>query len=240
MPPLFAKLATHQEVSIMSKNPLHPRFLIGWGLAWLLSLACSLPFLGRHPTAPAPTNDLRLLFQDDFTDASGGWATFTDPDGSVTVTDQALRIQVNVPSTIIWSTPDLDLQDVRIEVDAFKADGPDDNLFGVVCRYLDPNHFYLLAISSDGFYGIAKFTPEGETLLTGESMEYSDAILQGEATNHITALCQGNRLSLRVNDILLVEAVDNAYSHGDIGLLAGTFDLPGTTILFDNLLVLQP
>ena len=34
--------------------------------------------------------------------------------------------------------------------------GPDDNDFGIICRYIDDNQFYYAIISSDGYYGIVR------------------------------------------------------------------------------------
>ena len=47
-------------------------------------------------------------------------------------------------------------EDLRIEVDVSKQNGPDDNAFGVLCRYQDPENFYYFLISSDGFGGIGR------------------------------------------------------------------------------------
>jgi hypothetical protein len=71
-------------------------------------------------------------------------------------------------------------------------------------------------------------------------MEYSDAIIQGNVANRITADCIGNTLTLYVNDTQLLSVQDTSLSSGDVGLIAGTFDTPGTDIHFDNFIVRQP
>jgi hypothetical protein len=47
-------------------------------------------------------------------------------------------------------------------------------------------------------------------------------------------------LALFVNGRLVAEAQAAEWQSGDIGLIAGTYDLPGTDVLFDNFSVLQP
>jgi hypothetical protein len=68
----------------------------------------------------------------------------------------------------------------------------------------------------------------------------SEAINQGEATNHIRADCVGEQLSLYINGALVTQAVATNWLGGDVGLIAGTYDKPGTNILFENFSVLLP
>lgn len=188
-------------------------------------------------TAPAAT----VLFQDNFSNPASGWDRVNVKDGITDYTAEgAYRILVNLPNTDVWSNPGLTFTDVRIEVDATKVGGPDDNDFGVQCRYQDDNNFYFFLISSDGYYAIGKVKDGEQILLSGESMDYSDAVLQGMATNHIRADCVGAHLALYVNGVTLAAVEDGDLTQGDVGLMAGTFDQPGTDILFDNFTVLQP
>jgi hypothetical protein len=73
-----------------------------------------------------------------------------------------------------------------------------------------------------------------------EKMQTSDVIRQGQATNRIRATCNGSLLGLSVNGYDLVEVEDVDFTAGDVGLIAGTFETPGTDILFDNFKVLKP
>ena len=210
----------------------------------LLGTACSLSNLTSKAT-PAPQGqtapNAKVLFQDDFSNPDSGWDRVHESDGVTDYTgDGAYRIQVNTPNLDVWANPGLKFTDVRVEVDATKVDGPDDNDFGVLCRYKDLGNFYFFIISSDGYYAIGKVYQGDQTLLTGDSMSPSDAILQGAATNHLRADCVGSRLTFYVNGVKLAEVQDDAFAEGDVGLMAGTFDQPGTHILFDNFTVLQP
>ena len=181
-----------------------------------------------------------LLFLDDFDDPVSGWQR-TQRDDYVTDYDSGIyQITVMTPSLVVQSTPELTFGDVAIDVDAKKASGPDDPNFGVICRFQDNNNYYVLQISGDGYAAIYKLKDSEWTLLSGEELQYSDAILQGDATNHLHAECAGDTLSLYVNDQFLISAQDADFTTGYVGLLAGTYDTPGADIWFDNFTARQP
>jgi hypothetical protein len=181
-----------------------------------------------------------VLFKDDFSDPASGWMQGEDEYGITEYSDGRFRILVNSDVTGKISIPRLFFTDVIIEVDATKVAGPDDNDYGVICRYQDENNFYLFEISSDGYYSIGKYKDNQLLLIGMEQMQTSDMIRQGQAANRIRASCIGTLLSLSVNGQKLSEVEDADFSAGDVGLIAGTFETPGTDILFDNFKVLKP
>jgi len=124
--------------------------------------------------------------------------------------------------------------------DAVKAGGPDDNDFGVICRYQDVDNFYFFIISSDGYYGIGKTVDGVQELIGTDQMNPDDAINQGDANNHIKADCVGSHLVLHANGAKLADVEDTSLSSGDVGLIAGTFDEAGADIHFDNFVVRKP
>jgi hypothetical protein len=210
-----------------------------WGL---YSYSSTLDFL--HPTTSSPNTDqdtTNLLFTDDFSNPNSGWDRVNETDYLSDYYENAYRILVNKEMMDIWANPEnLSFADVSIEVDATKNGGPDDNDFGVICRYQDLNHFYTGIISSDGYYGIIKSTSDGSETLGRDSLDYSDLIHQGLATNHIRFDCIGDVLTLYVDGEQLDQQTDNEYTYGNVGLTAGTYKTPATDILFDNFKVYQP
>jgi len=181
--------------------------------------------------------DGSILFQDDFSKVKSGWDRWTGDEGSTDYLNGNYRIHVNRSNWDQWATPYANFQDVSIEVDATKISGTDDNNFGIICNYVSSDQFYMLLISSDGYYAIQKNTPEGYLVLSDVYFLASDLINQGNASNHIKADCAGGRLALTVNGSLLSEVTDFDYMSGDVGLLAGCFDETDTEILFDNFIV---
>lgn len=182
-----------------------------------------------------------LVFQDDFSDIHSGWDQVDAPDYSTNYYQGAYRILVNTEMSDSWANPPkLSLGNVRVEVEATKNGGPDDNDFGLMCRYLDIDRYYYAVVSSDGYFGIIKSTSESTEILGRDSLEYSDVIKQGTATNHIRFDCVGDELTLYINEQLLDQQTDGEYATGNVGLIAGSYNTPGTDILFDNFRVYAP
>jgi hypothetical protein len=184
--------------------------------------------------------DDSVLFHDDFSDTSSGWDSVRNGDGMTDYDANTYRIVVSQPNTDYWGNPGQDYEDVRVEVDAAKNDGSDNNDFGIICRYQDKSSFYAFLVSSDGFYAIAKVVGGEYNLLGLDGMLPSDAIQQGQATNHVRADCVGTTLTLHVNGQQVYSVEDDTYASGDVGLIAGTFDEPGTDIRFDDFVVYRP
>jgi hypothetical protein len=205
------------------------------------TLACQqVSSIAGESQAINQDNAGRLLFQDDFSDAKSGWDSLINEDGITDYDNGQYRILVNTTNTDVWANPGLNFTNTIIEVDATKAGGDDNNDLGVICRYKDGNNFYFFVISSDGYYGIGKFKDGQQVLVGMESMPPTDAVRQGNATNHIQAECNGSTLRLVVNGQQLAETTDSDFTSGDAGLLAGSFENPGTDILFDNFIVREP
>ena len=229
----------------MPRKPIFILFSIL--LSGMLFAACQFqPSPTPLPASPQPTtlstDKLTVLFRDDFSHPDSGWDTMHEKDATITYTDQgAYRIWLNYPHTVIWGNPGLSFTDSRIEVDAIKAAGPDNNQFGIICRYQDADNFYFFIISSDGYYGIGKTKDGQQTLLTDDgNMTFSSSIAKGHTPNHLRADCVGHSLALWVNGHVLATVQDADFTRGDVGLLVGTFNEPGADILFDNFAVYQP
>ena len=182
-----------------------------------------------------------VLFEDDFSETSTGWGTMEKAGGEIEPNYGGLVFSVYLPNFMFWSVNGGDFADVRINVDAVLMEGPVNDNFGVICRYQDEENYYGFLLSHDGYYGIFKYI-NGNMVTASEegNLAYSEAIRQGGVVNHIEAICQGNTLSLSVNDTLLASVVDDSFTSGKIGLIAGAYDSPGVNVLFDNLKVYQP
>jgi hypothetical protein len=219
---------------------------------WVLSIvillsACSgymnptplMPTLGIGSEQGLPPSV--VLYSDDFSNPQSGWQLSQDVRGSRSAYEhQALRIVVNEVEMDYWSEAPVDYRDGRFAVDASKLGGPDDNYFGIFCRMTDSLDYYAFLISSDGYYGIAKVKSGNYLLLNADAMDFSPMIMKGRGTNRVRADCIGSHLSLYVNGELLVEVQDDDFSVGKLGLIAGSHEVIGVDILFDNFTVYQP
>lgn len=189
------------------------------------------------PTETALLNSTQAstnLFFDDFSDPSSGWQTYEGDNGKMMYQSGSFQILVDIPNWLMISRPGRYAGTVSIKTEAYKSSGPDENIFGAVCRYVDEYNFYFLVISSDGYYGIVKLV-NGETKIIGASaMSYSSYINQGRTSNSIQAVCAQNNLSLYANGTLLTTVQDDDFDYGEVGLLVGSYTQYGVNILFDN------
>ncbi len=210
-------------------------------LAILISLVAALAIGCTMPIAASPIKPKSgtVLFQDDFSSPLSGWDHTQYEQGISDYYGGAYRILVEALDLNIWSTPHKNYADVRIEVDAGKLNGPDENRLGLVCRS-DGRNYYFFLISSDGYYGLGLFGAGEAKLLGQNAMQRSDAIRTGMAVNHLRLDCNGDTLTGYVNGRKLAQAKDAILKQGDVGIVAGTFQKPGADIIFDNFVVFAP
>ena len=195
---------------------------------------------GCAPIAIQPKNG-NILLIDDFSSNLNNWTIWENDAGSaVSYFQQGLVFIVNIPQYDYISVPNGKFGDVRIEATENKLTGPDDNDFGIICRYQNEKNYYGFIISSDGYYGIIKVKDGKYELLNSKSLEFNPMIHTGNEFNHLRMDCIKNTISSYVNDIKLAEVTDPDFLNGQVGLLAGSFSNPGIAILFDNFLVLEP
>lgn len=216
------------------------------GLGWIAALlilttlaACAAP--ADEPDAcDAPG----ILFTDDFSgDLDCGWATYNRGGGAAGMENAAMQLSASQAGQIWWTNPGRDFDDVVIAAEARQVAGPNNNAYGLICRYQNEENFYVFLISGDGYYAIGKYQSGGETityLTENGQFQPSDAINVGVASNELRVSCIGSELSLEVNGIPLVTVTDPTFVTGDIGLAASTLEAGATIIEFDNVQVTAP
>jgi len=197
---------------------------------------CALP-LTQSAAPGIPSGS--VLYQDDFSTTASGWDRLAHDGGIMDYDGSGYRILVTAEGANVWSTPNRDFRDARIEVDAGKLGGPDSNRIGLICRDDGASHYFFV-IGSDGYYGLGIFTGGKAALLGQAAMQPSEAITQGTAVNHLRLDCHGSNLSGYVNGVKVAQVQDATLTQGEVGVLAGAFSEPGPDIVFDNFVVLQP
>jgi len=196
--------------------------------------ACS----GNSGPVSAPAN---ALYFDNFASVDSGWTRLQNELGIADYAEGYFHIAVNKASTLLIANPGQAFPgDVSIEVDARKIGGSDDNFFGVVCHYVDPDNYYLFMITSDGYSGIAMRKGGVDTLISpGKNFLKMVGIKKGKATNHIQADCIGEKLVLYANGKQVSLAYDSTLTGGDVGMAARSGKLEGgIDIRFDNFTVM--
>ena len=212
-----------------------------------LAALCSLILLavGCAPLRPEEAAATRTanLYSDDFADTNSGWDRFQNDTGATDYSNVGYVIFIKRPNIIKWANPNQKFQnDIKIEVDAKRAEGPEDNAFGVICRYQDPDNFYYFYISSDGYAGIGRKVQGTFNIISAPDgkLVKVEAVTGGTTTNHLRADCIGSTLSLYVNSTPVATAFDAAFSGGDVGLIARTYADGGADIIFSKFRVSQP
>lgn len=205
-----------------------------------ISLILSLLLISSCSQGSLFTEKGDLLFRDSFSTPNSGWVRYGDELYTADYVNGVYQIEINAPNYEAWSVPGLEFTDVHIDVKVKKSSGPDDNVYGVICRYNKPNDFYFFLMSSDGYAGIGLYKDGERTLLTGERMLPAEAIIPGTSSNDLKAECVGEELRLIINNVEVYAVQSSALSNGDVGLIAGTYEHPGVVIEFDDFRVNLP
>ena len=138
--------------------------------------------------------------------------------------------------TVVSATNDLTLGDVVVEADVYRTGDLLENDMGLVCRYQDQENYYSLSFGSDAYAAIYKKIDGTWTTLYNE---FLDADLSADY-HKVTISCIGTELSLYVDDLLLARVNDSDFPTGDVGLLAGTYEIAPVGLEFDNFVVYTP
>ncbi|MGC9361158.1 MAG: hypothetical protein ACP5G7_12450, partial [Anaerolineae bacterium] len=186
------------------------------------------------PATPIPASRLgELLYSEDFSDASTGWDEFVDAGMYLAYEEGQYVIRVDSPNWMSWGNAYQWFEDgIIIRVKATKVGGPDDNCYGVVFGYQDSDNFYRFEIASDGYFRFGKYVDDEWIPIV--PWTESDLILQGYETNVIRVEMRDGRFVFAVNGEPLAWAQDDSFADGDVGLVAGSFDIPGVEIAFDD------
>jgi hypothetical protein len=195
------------------------------------------------PTATSSTTPIpppgTILLQEDFDDPGSGWEMDEFEEGSIGYASGTYFVESVMEDQMMWGLYPQTYRNTVVEVDTLQVTAPsnDNNAYGVMCRTQENDDGYLLRISGDGLFSIAKVV-DGEFLYLVDWTE-SGKINQGNASNTIRAACESSTLRLFINGELAAEAVDETFSEGLIGLTATSYEEQSTRITFDNLVILQ-
>lgn len=209
-----------------------------------------------------PGRDSAQVVQAD--DSGSAWAADSPAPGLVG-NMLVVRYGSGAPGEVVWSTLDRKFGDMDLRVTAWLLDGPiDQNQFGVVFRYRDPDDFYVFRISADGYYSLARVSHGVEEKISDWGV--SAAIRQGKGVpNEIRIVAQDDAFRFFVNgqpmplclkganktsmwagpgvcytDELRPVFQDRAFRQGRVALAAGTIDGSEVAVAFDDLLIVGP
>ena len=184
-----------------------------------------------------------VIFSDGFVPGQmGNWIIEGDNAGQTAVINERLVIQLSDNNIMQFSTlPDQTFDNFILEVDAQLLEGDLGSSYGVLFRMQDTTRFYRFEITGDGLYMVERRDGESGWTRFVDRWTESPAINQGlGSVNHLRVEALGQTISLYVNDQLVHQLTDTAYTSGTIALDAGTFVQPSAEVAFDNVVVRRP
>jgi hypothetical protein len=181
-----------------------------------------------------------VLFVDDFSNPASGWFVGDSDFGNSSYVDGTYQIAVIDPSVTVWRNVGKEFTNTSTTVNATKVLGPDNNVFGVVCRFKDKENFYFSEVASDGYYVIGKYINGVLTNIGSDAMVGTTLVKAGSEPNQLRFDCNGNALTLYINGELASTVTDSDLTSGDVGLIAGTFTIGGLIVAFDNFVIVYP
>jgi WD40 repeat protein len=207
---------------------------------------------GATPTpAPVSASGSQAFYTEEFDGGLDTWdgfmATGTDNQVEIGADGGSLFVQLSPDAEktprFYLVNPDSEYSNVQVEVSTTNY-GNNANGVSLVCHY-DGTYWYEFTVSNAGLYSINAYDPSATALqgyiqLAGGG---SGAIKSGqEAVNVYRAVCNGNELTLYINDVLITTIDETRYNltGGKIGLGVSSPQMLPVEVSFEYLTVSQP
>ena len=193
----------------------------------------------NQPDPPDASSDqLVLVYEDDFSDSFGGWDDAFDTYTRKVYGNNRYQIEVNASNLVAWGLANRDVANFEMEVKAKLEDGDQKNSYGVLMRFQDRENFYRFDISGDGYFLFSKFVDGVWTTIV--DWTESEYINTDGTANLLKISAFGPEITVWANSQELVSITDDSLTHGNFGFFAGTFAEPYAWVSFDNLKLWTP
>lgn len=198
--------------------------LAGWAPDWWPARAATEdPAASRSAVVTPPASGgYRLRLAEDFSAASSTllqgeqrqeWRTELLPSDSV------YRIQV-WPGHLAWSLLGLDaVTNFRLQTSALVSAATPEGYAGLIARYQDDRHFYLLAVDGQGRYSVQ--LQDGDQAVILEEWTPVEFLNAAGSSNTLMLEDTGAALRFYGNGMLLTEIVHPQFAAGHAGLAGG-------------------
>lgn len=169
----------------------------------------------------------------------GSWGLGDRNDVEGKIENGVYEMLVKSSYGIYYATAGEEFTDGIFEVKATQVDGPLNNGYGLLFRVdEETDSFYAFEISGDGYVWIGRCTnlcEEESVTLVGGDWFRSPAVQTGlQATNHLQAIVNGNRMTFFVNSVEVGRTSDTTFVSGDIAIVVETLGERGVRIVFDD------
>jgi hypothetical protein len=215
--------------------------VFGGGLAAILTSPTPTVTAEPSPTAVVASPTVEALpLTDDFSDPESGFGLMQAADGRVEYAEGTLRI-TSLAGGLEWFSTyaGLEEQDLQIEVQAQRIEGPTLSEMAVICRWQDEANYVAAAWRSDGQVSLWKKTDGVEDRWVEWTPVASAREPEGNP-HSLQLACQGPAITFTVDGEDVAEATDPSPAKGSFALMAGLLE-PGKLIAaFDDLRVSHP
>jgi hypothetical protein len=181
----------------------------------------------------------QVALEDDFT--TQNWSLKDSDVSGIWYEGDQLHVRIKQGGWTAYSTYQSDagntFSNVYVGVDAWLQEVPEQGgEYGVVTRR-DNKDYYQFLISDSGHFKIRKHDDDGWTTLV--SWTESDVVKQGtNAVNRLQVVSNGTDQLFFVNGIYLGGVADDAFTSGQVGLMAGSYkEGPNVHAVFDDLVL---
>lgn len=186
------------------------------------------------PVTTLPEQNYTLRLADDFSQSNsplsqgsrpGEWRTELLPAESV------YRMEV-FPNHLAWSLLGLtDLQGYRLQSSVQVNRDTPGGYAGLIVRYQDERHFYILSVDGNGRYQIQQ--QNGDKTVTVQPWVMAPFLNRAGSANLLTIEDDGERILFYGNNMLIAELNDPVYPPGYVGLAGGAQGKSVAEINFD-------
>ncbi|MEZ5102119.1 MAG: hypothetical protein R3C15_20410 [Thermoleophilia bacterium] len=192
---------------------------------------------GPEPAESAPAETEAppaAVVEDGFDDPASGWETL-DQFGAFAGYEDGAYVLRSIDSLIVVTRGEETYANTIVDVTVENPGEARDAGFGLACRYVGEDDFYLGGVGSDGTYGIVRWQDDEPTVLTGDGQWVPSDVVPTEAERYTIRLaCLGNTITLLVDGQIVDSVVDDAFAVGETGVFVDTFDQEDAEVVFDD------
>lgn len=184
--------------------------------------------------AVLPPQDYTLRLADDFSQNNSPLMQGSRPNEWRTELLSAQSVyEIEVwPNHLAWSLLGVsDLGGYRLQTSVVVGEDSPGGYAGLIIRYLDERHFYLLSVDGNGRYQIQQ--QDGDEVITVQSWVMAPFLNRAGSANLLTIEDDGERVLFYGNNMLVAELRDPAYPLGYVGLAGGAQGQAVAKIHFD-------
>lgn len=191
------------------------------------------------PATEVPVVDPNLLYSDDFTNPSTGWAAETfdnyfigyhEPEYyHIAITGANYRTTVFIPNRPIFKDATIEVTDFTF---ASKTAETGDFRYGLVFRRSGDQYYAFTVSQRTKTWSVLKSTTNGITTLQEGT---NDSINEFDVADDLRVDAQGSAFTFHINGERVAQVEDADYESGEVGFYVQTLDAESLHIHFDSL-----